>query len=435
MMPDVMFIKEHDAAYLPYGFKSKLLEYLEEMNIEYTINDHIKSMPEPVWDKLDGVELRDGQLECMKAIINHKGGVIQAPPGFGKSFIIVQMCRIFPELRFVICTRAASVVRTLYERFLGIEELKDCTGIYGAGMKKGLGSRIMICTNKSVLNADYRHCDVLFIDEAHGVGSATDADTFACFSSALRYGFSATPKGRSDGADYMLEAICGRVIFSYEFSKAVEAGSVVPIKVIMHRINSECKSVNYKTPVGYVRHGIWFNKDRNRRIAEIARYYMKMGKQVIIMTKTIAHLMQISMLLPEAAVAYSPSSVSPKDFEDYKNIGMMRGERLTGKGLVELQTRIEKGEIPVCICTKIFKEGVDFTGLRVLIRADGESGSIDNYQIPGRLTRLHTDKEEGLLVDFIDEFDDRLMNRSKLRMKSYRKNSFKVIESGGDNNG
>lgn len=69
---------------------------------------------------------------------------------------------------------------------------------------------------------------------------------------------------------------------------------------------------------------------------------------------------------------------------------------------------------------------VDLKNLNVLIRADGQAGSISSIQIPGRLSRTVDGKERAILVDFYDGFDKRLEYSSKARIKTYSEKGWKI---------
>lgn len=69
---------------------------------------------------------------------------------------------------------------------------------------------------------------------------------------------------------------------------------------------------------------------------------------------------------------------------------------------------------------------VDFAKLAVLIRADGATSEVNSTQIPGRLSRLAEGKEEGILVDFRDEFNAWASRRSEARIRTYRRHGWTI---------
>ena len=80
------------------------------------------------------------------------------------------------------------------------------------------------------------------------------------------------------------------------------------------------------------------------------------------------------------------------------------------------------------VITTVWKEGVDFSFLEVLIRADGMTGEIPNTQIVGRLSR-NSQKSTGILVDFIDQYGEWFENRSRTRMEQYSDKGWNIVEN------
>ena len=69
---------------------------------------------------------------------------------------------------------------------------------------------------------------------------------------------------------------------------------------------------------------------------------------------------------------------------------------------------------------------VDFPDLEILIRADGMAGNIPCVQIGGRLSRKIAGKERGILIDFLDKFDRRLLAKSNTRVKHYTNEGWEI---------
>ena len=76
---------------------------------------------------------------------------------------------------------------------------------------------------------------------------------------------------------------------------------------------------------------------------------------------------------------------------------------MTQKQLEIMRAAFAKGTLRFVISTLVFRQGVSFDNLRVLVRADGATSEIMGIQIPGRLARLHEGKDFGYLIDVTDE--------------------------------
>ena len=82
----------------------------------------------------------------------------------------------------------------------------------------------------------------------------------------------------------------------------------------------------------------------------------------------------------------------------------MKQYKMTQKQLDIMRGAFSKGTLRYIIATTVFRQGVNFPKLEVLIRADGTVSSVDGIQIPGRLSRLDEDKDCAYLIDMGDEF-------------------------------
>ena len=72
---------------------------------------------------------------------------------------------------------------------------------------------------------------ILIVDEAHNAASAERADSISKFTNAIRWGVSATPTGRFDGGDLVLEGLLGPVVCTRTSQDAVKLGALVPLEV------------------------------------------------------------------------------------------------------------------------------------------------------------------------------------------------------------
>ena len=171
------------------------------------------------------------------------------------------------------------------------------------------------------------------------------------------------------------------------------------------------------------RHGIWQNKTRNERIAEIANSFGP-EQQVLIMAETIEPVMHLKKLLPHFTAAYA--NCSKERYQEYVDKGFTSDPLLTEDGLEVIQDKMETGELKHVISTFIYREGIDLIHLKALVRADGQAGPIAATQIPGRLSRKVEGKERAILVDFYDKFNPIMEGCSKSRLKVYNDKGWKI---------
>ena len=137
--------------------------------------------------------------------------------------------------------------------------------------------------------------DIVLFDECHGAAAEGLSQTLVRLNKPRLFGFSATPKGRLDKADILVEAIFGPVIFRYEYQKAVEDGTIAPIHVYMYKIDGAPIRQKHKT--WKKRFGIWQNSRRNQAICQFARHYPA-EVQLLILVDTIEHGVMLKRMLP-----------------------------------------------------------------------------------------------------------------------------------------
>lgn len=146
---------------------------------------------------------------------------------------------------------------------------------------------------------------------------------------------------------------------------------------------------------------------------------------------TLEHAIQLHMRLPWFTVAYYGSAdlaLLQKHFpkERYPNLDLNR-YRQTTRDLERIRGAFAKGTLRYVISTKVFRQGVSFNHLKVLIRADGDTSEVAGIQIPGRLARLDENKKFAYLVDIADNFNPWAMRRAAARKATYEKQQWQEI--------
>lgn len=173
------------------------------------------------------------------------------------------------------------------------------------------------------------------------------------------------------------------------------------------------------------RYGYWRNKARNRAIADMVYKILAVDPniQILIVVATLEHAIELNQFLKNFKVAYY-GSTNMEDLEKkfpkerYPNLDLGK-YKMTNKELDIIRAAFAKGTMKRVISTTVFRQGVSFDNLRVLVRADGATSKIMGIQIPGRLSRLHEDKFCGYLIDVDDDFCAWAKRRAISRKKLY----------------
>jgi len=408
---------------VPAGLYTRVVQTLNAYNYPFTYEDlRPFDFPDPDWSAID--EPRAGQEVILAKIASCAMGQIEAPTGDGKTWVIVQVCKMYPSLRIVIVVPGIDVAKTLRDRLLNSLPSPE-VGQLGGG-KRQRDRRVTICVRNSLNKADLDHCQLLMYDECHTAASDKTARNLTHARNCKMFGFSASPEMRTDKADMLAEALFGPVIHVTEYEESQARGNVVPIRALMRSVvfGPSLQGSNTQT---LNKIGIWTNDQRNDQIASDAREFSKNGEQIFITVKTVIHGLELlKRLKGEFTFVYAQMDKALR--VRYEKMGVIvPGEHpITQNERYKYQEEFEAGRLRRVIST-CWKHGVSFDHLQVLIRADGLATNIDSVQLPGRLSRLDDDKDYGLLVDYMDQFNPTLFNRAKQRVRMYRKKKWNVV--------
>jgi superfamily II DNA or RNA helicase len=396
-----------DKLFLPIGFYSFLKETCAKLNIPISIDLNLPALKYDL-SVLEREKLRPYQrqftLKAVDALVNGTGGLLVAPPAFGKSYILRLLVEIFPEAKIDIISRRRDVILTV-QKYLNSANIP--TGLVTAGSRTY--DRITLYTAQSLNHSSF-DADIVILDEAHELVTDLVFKKLFLYKNARILCLTATPDTRYDNRHKRLEALAGPLLFKVDYRTTVDLGLNSPVVVIWHEIDEgyvpEGASSILRKKVG-----IWYNRHFNEVVASIARKYYDQGKQVLVLVDTLAHVKKLAELLPEFTVCYGSGK---KD---------LRLGTMTKRKRESLKRAFENRELMGVIATKIWSVGVSFNDLEVLIRADGTGSHTESIQIPGRVSRLPelSSKEYGIVVDFMFTFDSRLQRQALQRQKYYQR--------------
>ena len=414
------FLDRNGLLVTSYGFWSRVYDKLAAAGYRVSMRQR-KISPEKsrrykiYWERLSQFSLRAGQPEFFAKLLSRDCGRFSAPPGFGKSFAMRVIGTLLPHARIDIVAKEKSVLyETLYVELAAA--LPD-VGIVGAG-KNVRGRRIM-CYMADSLHKSDGDADILIADEAHQLCTDRYAERLGRYLDSWNYGLSASLDMRPDGLDFRSEAVFGPTVFTMTYREAQEAGLVVPITVFWSNV-----IMDFDPESGCREHerdlfGIWANEHRNSVIAEDARRY-DASTQVLINVDKVEHAVRLKSLLPEYTLVYGEASMDLDRLDAFKRSGLLPPEEelVTSERRHELTKLFKAGKLTKVIST-VFKTGVNSPTLGVVIRGDGQSSPISDIQVPGRASRITGEKSEGIIHDYLDQFNSRCRRKAKRRQKSY----------------
>ena len=411
-----------DFLFAPAGLLNRIITVLNKWGIKFVYEDvRPIDIGEPDWSVVD--RFREGQDLVLAKLAVCEMGQIEAPTGEGKTWIITQVCKMYPMANIVIVVASVDEAQSLRNRLLDIFP-KMQVGQLGGGRREQ-GRRITVCVKNSLMHADLHRCDLLLFDECHTAGSDATSKALMHANNCKRFGFTASPEKRSDKADMAVEAIFGPVIHVTTYQESQERGNVVPIVVVMRSVK-QGPSITSTNSTVIERQGIWRNAYRNQLIARDIDEFSKNNEQLMVSIKTVEHSLEILRYHPGTPLVYA--NMEKRLLKKYEKLGVLDPNEhpITTRDRAAMLDAFKAGTMPKVITT-CWKRGVDFPKLRVLIRGDGTASPTDNTQLPGRLSRLDDGKNNGLLVDYLDEFNDTLHARAKRRIRDYKKKGWKII--------
>lgn len=425
------------AVCLPAGLTTRATRILEHNGYKVSFVDRRPVLlPEPDLTKTESPD--DAQIEMLAAIITSDHGIIESPAGSGKSWLIRQICRIWPDQNIIIIIPGkigTDLLRQTYQELLTVLHAGE-VGMVGGGRRDNK-KRITVCMDRSIMHAELEKCRILLFDEVHCAAAPSVSESLTLVTNARRFGFSASPMGRSDQSDLATIALFGEVIYKASYKEIEASGRVVPVEVfwlntdkILPRQLELFANPDKEYPVTMVdRHLIWRNDERNKMIAGAVQSLRKnMGDdlQILIVVKTVDHAINLGRYLTDFQLVYGTMKSSLKD--RYESRGMLeKGKHpITAIEREAFKQAFRKGTLRRVIATQVWGTGVDFPSLEVLVRADGKSSPIDSTQIPGRVTRRADGKSVGIVVDCSDGFYKMLEDRARKRKSIYIGKGWKV---------
>lgn len=420
----------------PAGLTSLVQGFLNRLGLPFTFTDlRTHTFPQADYARMfaAGVRPHPDQATILSLIATGDHGLIDYPTGGGKSFLMAALCLIYHMVPILIVVPGKAIAKTLHDYLMSM-------GIDPGICHSGLFTprRVTIATPNSMLKLGQPALDeirLLLCDEVYRMGATSAFNALSQVRHARMFGFADNPFARIDGRNLMVEALFGPVIFKSTYEEAVDRGVVCPVRVLRCQVDIPDFPANQLDPTQSAacrRKAFWHNDERNRAIAEaflIGAAELGIPPeecQTLIMCETADHALNLKRFLPQFTVCHS--GTDEKKRQRFLNRGYDRGSiDIDKKQLDAHQRAFEAGELKHVICTPVWSAGVNFTKLRLEIRADGQSSTVANIQLPGRLSRKSEDKQFGLVVDFADEFSPWTLARSKARFQQYAKRKWQII--------
>lgn len=392
----------------PTGLLQRVEEFLQRHKQEYKILDqrNIPKTNKPI--KIKGHKPRDYQQKALKAVIKHERGMIRMATGSGKTFLAAMITAHYnvPTMIYVIGKDLLYQFHKEMEKALGIkvgiigdgkceiEKINICsiwTAITSFGLTQPISLddedwkpeiKIVDTEQKKQIKKAIENSILNIYDEAHFLATDTIQSIYKA-AKKCRYliACSGSP-WRDDGADLLIESICGKRIYNLSASELIERKYLTPVNIKMIEVPSLEKSLPKNYPSVYSKY-ISNNEIRNKIIVDSCRILIKKGRKVLILVRYISHGKELAKQLNDISLFFVNGEIDAETRNSVKQ-------------------DFEEGNLDCIIASSVFDIGVDIPSLDALILAGGGKSTTRTLQRIGRVIRLHKNKKNAVVVDFID---------------------------------
>lgn len=389
---------------LPRGAWSEIPSY-----VTYKDRRSCPEMPELKFTvNLDNVEKDERfarQQAAVDSMFKNEQGVIVRPPGTGKTQI---------ALAFVAACKTRSLVLVHTQDILqqwadyALEAIPELQVGIIQGRNHEVG-HLTIATVQTLIkfinnnSAEWwRQFGCVILDEAHHGPAKTFEEVLNTCPAKYRFGFTASPT-RADGMEPALRWLIGPVIHKQKFTSPVDL-RVIPVKTQFHSF--------YRGHYDWGRllRALISDEKRNRQIVEVINAEVAKGNSILVLSRRIEHLNEISKLL-----------------SCENEILTAKRKKADRRAIID---GFRSGRIRALLATQLADEALDIPRLnRVCLVHPGKAEGRIIQQI-GRALREFPEKKDAVIYDFVDKKVNVLQRQWNKRKRIYKQLGIKVQSTG-----
>ena len=386
-IPRMINCSEEDAEHLilPRGCQQDIEKVLKEFKIEIEYED-LRYEGEPLPITFTG-QLTSLQTDALSQLLLYENGVLSATTGFGKTVIAAALMAEREVNTLIIVDRTQLQLQWIEKlsAFLNISS-KDI-GQLGGGKNKLTGKidvvTIQSLTSKQELKSFITQYGQIIVDECHHISAFTFEQVLKQVRTKYIHGLTATPI-RKDGLHPIIFMQCGPIQYK------VDSKTQAKVRPFLHRlIIRKTTFTTDSTNLGEIYQQIASDEKRNQQLFDDVLHSLDEGRSPIILTERVEHLERLK-----------------KQFKGFaKNVIVLSGHPSKKEQQAELErlASIPDGEERLVIATgKYIGEGFDDARLDTLFLAMPISWKGTLQQYVGRLHRLHENKQEVRVYDYVD---------------------------------
>jgi superfamily II DNA or RNA helicase len=392
-------------------FPSGLVPHVRRLLTKYGIEHALTDARPPPEDELPlhvvarTMEPRPYQRRLVDEALRQGRGVIVAPPRSGKTFMgeLIFDANPVPAV-WIAPTRGLvrQTAKSMRAKLPGIEIVELMGGKSGNAKirerRAAYKAQIVVTTAATAVKlgrAFFATRGQLFIDEFHHAAAKTYQEINQLAENIYyRYGFTGTHERSDTNTEILMHAVLSNVIGEVSVEHLVANGWLAPARVFFIRITGP--RVYATDPDGAYRFGIAKHEIRNAWVVWAARTLAAAGRRVLVLVRWVdEHGTQLAEAMPEATFVHGKTEVEPA-IADFN-----------------------AGRIPILIGSSVLGEGRDLPAASGLVYAKGGKASVTVKQDFYRVLTAHVSKDNGVIVDFVDEHNPNTMRHSEARSLLY----------------
>jgi superfamily II DNA or RNA helicase len=350
-------------------------------------------------------QLTSQQDEAVLELMKYENGTLAATTGFGKTVTAAAVIAKRKTNTLIIVDKTQLLQQWIEKLSLFLKKSTQEIGQIGGGKKKITGqidvATIQSLNSKGELKSFITQYGQVIVDECHHISAFSFEKVLKKIRAKYVYGLTATPI-RKDGLHPIIFMQCGPIRYKTDAKKQAK---VRPFKHTL--IPRYTNLISNSTEFLEVLQTITKDTQRNQLLFDDVLNELEMGRSPIILTERIEHLENLY-----------------KQFKGFaKNIIVLSGNMTKKDRGLELE-RLEKipdNEERLVIATgKYIGEGFDDPRLDTLFLAMPISWKGTLQQYVGRLHRIHSNKQEVKVFDYVDENVPILKTMFQKRLSGYK---------------
>jgi superfamily II DNA or RNA helicase len=373
--------------------------------------------------------LRDEQEAAVVAIQDFAQGVIQAPPGFGKTVTMLEAIRRIGQRSLIIVnnTTIAEQWRARAREHLGLSEVGLVGDAKWVEHDLTIAMQQTLWSRRDSLDGWWETWGLVCLDECHHASAETFYDIIQRFPSRYRVGLSATPK-KQKGRAALVRAAIGPTVFKFE--ESMEGDVVIretgftynflPTHRAYKDPNTEemtcehaqrgctAKGLIHRNNYSALVNELIVDDARNDIVARDIVSAYKEGRTILVISRRHKQIDDIARRVI--------AEIGPED------VYRMSGKEET-RERSETQNLADSGNI--VIFSTVADEALDIPRLDTLVLPfpNRQEGLVE--QQIGRIARYHPEKKRPVVYDYLDAFrvSD---NQLKERMRVYRRKGLTI---------